>query len=251
VTSDYSVGDPLVLDVPSRLAQAQKIGRLLEQFAQARGVGLRQMTGVDIGCSSGIVTCALAPRFASLIGVDVDRGALMLVEQNREANNVSFVAATGRALPFGDGAIDVVVCNQVYQYVPDVPRLLAEVGRVLHAGGFCYFSARTLWGVLAKENRLPFINSFSPRLAQVLERTAPSNWRHRAGKLWPYTRLRRLAEQHFTVHDYTLRVLTDSTLSDLFVPPWARGILAHTPSALLAPFKPLLPTHIWVLEKHA
>jgi SAM-dependent methyltransferase len=251
VTSNYAARDPLVLDVPSRLAQAQKIGRVLGQFIQARGGVLRQATALDIGCSSGIVTSALAPRLASLIGVDVDMGALALAKQNDGANSVSFAAATGRALPFADGAFDVVVCNQVYQYVADVPRLLAEIRRVLRTGGCCYFSARNLWGILAKENRLPFINSFAPRLAHALEATAPSNWRHRAGKLWPYTSLRRLAAETFVVHDYTLRVLNDRALSDLFVPVLARSLLAHLPTSLLLPFKPLLPTHIWVLEKRS
>jgi SAM-dependent methyltransferase len=249
MTSDYSVGDPLVLDIPSRLAQAEKIGRALEQFARTRNVELRRSTGLDIGCSSGIVTCALAPRFASLRGVDVDRGALALAKQNENPASVAFVAATGRALPFGGGSFDVVVCNQVYQYVSDVPRLLAEIRRVLRNGGFCYFSARNLWGVLAPENRLPFIASFSSRLARALEGAAAPNWQHRAGTLWPYTKLRRLAAQSFAVHDYTLRVLTDLALSDMFVLGFARGLLAHTPAALLAPLKPVLPTHIWVLEK--
>ena len=251
MTSNYAAGDPLVLDVPSRLAQAQKIGRVLEQFTRARGGVLRRATALDIGCSSGIVTAALVPRLALLTGVDVDRGALALAKQNEGADRLGFAAATGRALPFADGAFDVVICNQVYQYVTDVPRLLAEIRRVLRTGGCCYFSARNLWGILAKENRLPFIDSFAPRLAQVLEATAPSNWRHRAGKLWPYTKLRGLAAEIFVVHDYTLKVLNDPALSDLFVPVFARGLLAHLPAALLSPFKPLMPTHIWVLEKRS
>ena len=251
MTSNYAAGDPLVLDVPTRLAQAQKIGRVLEQFTRARGGVLRQATALDIGCSSGIVTAALAPRVASLTGVDVDRGALALAKHNEGADHVGFAAATGGALPFADGVFDVVVCNQVYQYVADVPRLLAEIGRVLRTGGCCYFSARNLWGILAKENRLPFLNAFAPRLAHVLESKAPSNWRHRAGQLWPYIKLRGLAAETFVVHDYSLRVLTDPGLSDLFVPVFARGLLAHLPAVLLLPFKPLLPTHIWVLEKRS
>lgn len=249
MTSNYAAGDPLVLDVPSRLAQAQKIGRVLEQFTQAHASVLRQATALDIGCSSGIVTCALAPRLASLIGVDVDQDALALAKQNEGADRVGFAAATGRVLPFADGTFDVVICNQVYQYVADVPRLLAEIRRVLRIGGCCYFSARNLYGILAKENRLPFINSFAPRLAHALEVTATSNWRHRAGRLWPYIKLRALATETFVVHDYTVRVLHDPELSDLFVPVFARGLLAHLPAALLLPFKPFLPTHIWVLEK--
>lgn len=39
------------------------------------------------------------------------------------------------ALPHADGSFDAVVSTQVYEYVADVPRALAEVRRVLRPGG--------------------------------------------------------------------------------------------------------------------
>jgi hypothetical protein len=127
--------------------------------------------------------------------------------------------------------------------VPDVPALLAEIARVLAPGGACYVGARNLWGVASRENWAPFVAAYAPMLAPH------GDWTHRAGRPWPYPRLRRAAERHFRVHDFTTRVLSDPALSDLFVPERQRARLARMPRAILARVQPVLPTHIWVLEK--
>ena len=248
---DYSLHDSLVLEVPSRAAQAAKVLRVLEHFSQSAGLSLAHSSCLDVGCSSGIITRALAPHFRRVVGVDVDAHALALARA-ADASTVpaAFGAASGLALPFAEGTFDLAVCNQVYQYVPDVPRLLAEIHCILRAGGACYFSARNLWGIAAPENRLPFLASLSPRAAELVSRGSVA-WQHRAGTLWPYRRLRALAAQSFAVSDYTTRVLSDPALAELFVPGRYRGLLSRAPSSLLSLAKPVLPTHIWVLQKRA
>ena len=39
------------------------------------------------------------------------------------------------ALPFPDASLDFVVAIQVYEYVPDIDRALAECVRILRPGG--------------------------------------------------------------------------------------------------------------------
>src|SRR5262245_49844102 len=126
---DYSLNDPWVLDVASRRAQAEKILRAIGHCAHACGIGsIQPMRCVDIGCSSGVITRALAPAFQQVIGVDVDRSALRLSAPTPlPCGAVSLAAASGMSLPFADESFDVAVCNQVYQYVPDVPRLFGEI----------------------------------------------------------------------------------------------------------------------------
>src|SRR3981081_2280046 len=48
-----------------------------------------------------------------------------------------FTTAHGDAvvLPFPDGSFDAAVSTQVYEYVADMPRALAELRRVLRPGG--------------------------------------------------------------------------------------------------------------------
>jgi len=170
---NYSAHDSLVLEFPSRVAQAAKILRVLEDFSQSAGFTLEDCACLDVGCSAGIITRALAPHVRRMLGVDVDGHALALAGRAEEIGSHAppgaalFAAASGLALPFADGSFDLALCNQVYQYVPDVPRLLAELHRVLKAGGACYFSARNLWGIASAENRLPFLASLSPRAAAM------------------------------------------------------------------------------------
>ena len=251
---NYSLQDSLVLDAASRAAQAAKILRVLEDFSQSADLTLAACSCLDVGCSSGIITRALAPHVGRMVGVDVDGHALALAGRAEASFSFSppgaalFAAASGLALPFPGGSFDLALCNQVYQYVPDVPRLFAELHRVLRAGGACYFSARNLWGIASAENRLPFLASLSPRAAAIFSRGS-SAWRHRAGTLWPYARLRALAAQLFIVRDYTTRVLHEPALAELFVPSQYRRALAGAPPALLELARPLLPTHLWLLQK--
>lgn len=261
--SGYSSRDPRMFDVPSRLMQAKKIARVLGHFAAheaqaSRRTALLSVTvadlrALDLGCSSGIVTRALAARWnwGMTAGVDVDRAALAaaVASARRAADGPSgqsparsrdavacFAAARGESLPFPAAAFHIAVCNQVYQYVSDVGALLAEIARVLKPRGICYFGARNLWGVLSPQNWAPLLAALFPALVPRGE------WAHRAGTPWSYRRLRAAAERHFAVHDYTARVLSDPALSDLFTP-------VRVPRPLAALLVPVLPTHIWVLQK--
>jgi SAM-dependent methyltransferase len=46
-----------------------------------------------------------------------------------------FVLADAANLPFADGRFDLVFANHMLYHVPDLPRTLAELGRVLRPGG--------------------------------------------------------------------------------------------------------------------
>ena len=93
---------------------------------------------LEVGCGTGAVTRLLArrPGVADAVGVDpspvfvAKAGALAA-----ELSNISFEEGDGRALRFGDGDFDVVVCHTVLCHVPEPERVLTEAFRVLRAGG--------------------------------------------------------------------------------------------------------------------
>jgi SAM-dependent methyltransferase len=256
---DYSLGDPAVLDVPSRRAQAIKIVAMLSQaehelWADQKSHRREVLSCLEIGCSAGIITHTLATRYDRTVGVDVDYAALThpVARTLWEGPGCARpTLASGLALPFPAASFDIVVCNQVYQYVANVGLLLREIHRVLAAGGLCLFSARNLWGVLSPQNLRPLLSHLAPAAVRALEsrRLLSPAWRHRAGDLWPAASLRRLAGSWFEVHDFTARALTDPALARHFLPnprlAAALGMLAPLLRALV----PLLPTHHWVLSK--
>jgi SAM-dependent methyltransferase len=53
---------------------------------------------------------------------------------------VPTIAAVGRALPFRDGAFDVVFCDNVVDHSERPAAIMAELARVLAPGGLLYFS---------------------------------------------------------------------------------------------------------------
>ncbi len=260
---EYLAGDPAMADVAGRQAQAEKVLAVVEDFLQRAGdLGWLEPSAVptwrsclDVGCSTGVITQRLAARFPVVVGIDLDRQALTHPIARAVWANASLRAhpalASALRLPFRNGAFDVIVCHQVYQYVPDVAGLLAEIHRVARPGGVCFFAARNLLGIAARENRLPFLAALAPWLATWFEKRGivKANWRHRAGRLWPYCRLRALAERWFFVHDYTVRVLTTPALAQRFFPAAGRSEAIRFATPVLWALKPILPTHLWILQK--
>jgi SAM-dependent methyltransferase len=97
---------------------------------------------LDLGCGSGEITRRLAERYpqAALLGIDI-------LESNlgpaRRANagfgeRVRFVQGDAFALDLADASFDLVVCRHLSQAVPDFPRVLAQIDRVLRPGGWLH-----------------------------------------------------------------------------------------------------------------
>jgi ubiquinone/menaquinone biosynthesis C-methylase UbiE len=94
---------------------------------------------LDVGMGPGFLTYDLAPMVGERGRVaGVDASAVMVeLATKRCAGRGPCELALGDAtqLPFDDACFDVVVSTQVYEYVADLPRALAEVRRVLRPSG--------------------------------------------------------------------------------------------------------------------
>ena len=56
----------------------------------------------------------------------------------RLGHRFTFAQADAQALPFRDASFDAVIANHMLYHLPDIPRALGEVRRVLKPSGFCY-----------------------------------------------------------------------------------------------------------------
>jgi SAM-dependent methyltransferase len=229
--------------VEGRLRKAAKIEAILLKYA---GDQLRQSVCLDIGCSSGIVTCALAPLFDRIIGLDYDE----IVLQNTQANTgcaASFIRGDAMSLPFPAGSLGVVVCAQVYEHVPDDRRLAAEIERVLKPGGVVFFSGPNWLFPLEPHYHLPFLHWLPGRLADACLRLLHrgDHYYERSRHLWGLRRLWGL----FIIKDATLDVLAlDLNSQDGGkCGRWLRGVPGWVWRALL----PVFPNFNWVLVKPA
>jgi ubiquinone/menaquinone biosynthesis C-methylase UbiE len=93
---------------------------------------------LEIGCGTGPVTRVLAarPEVASAVGVDPSP---VFVAKARELaaglDHIAFEEGDGRALRFGDGEFDAVVCHTALCHIPAPEDVLAQARRVLRPGG--------------------------------------------------------------------------------------------------------------------
>jgi arsenite methyltransferase len=97
---------------------------------------------LDIGTGPGLLALELAEHLAPdghVTGIDVSPDMLAVAEQHRRRSAhtdlMTFRDGDATALPFADASFDAVTSTQVFEYVDDVDRALAEAHRVLRAGG--------------------------------------------------------------------------------------------------------------------
>ena len=124
-------------DIQAKLAQ-----ELLEEII---GAGYTANEVLDIGCGTGWLLGELK-RFlpqSRLWGLDIS----LAMARKTKAKIEDVLAADAAFLPFKDKALDLVLSNAVYQWVPDLEAAFKEAHRILKFGGcfmFNCFGAKTL-----------------------------------------------------------------------------------------------------------
>lgn len=97
----------------------------------------RYEAALEVGCSIGVLTRALAARCDALLGLDVVETALdQARERNRDLTHVRFTRAQVPG-DWPDGTFDLIVLSEVVYFLDpgDVARLVARIGASLRPGG--------------------------------------------------------------------------------------------------------------------
>jgi SAM-dependent methyltransferase len=95
--------------------------------------GLRWL---DVGCGTGALSAAILARHApaSVVAIDPSAGFLALAREQL-GDRARLLAGDAAALPVEAGSCDLLVSGLVLNFVSDLPAALAEMRRVLVAGG--------------------------------------------------------------------------------------------------------------------
>ncbi len=108
-----------------------------------RGELLADISGrvLEIGAGTGANLGHYPPDLEQLVVAEPDRHMRARLEAlvAERGSPVTVSDAAADPLPFEDGAFDVVVSTLVLCSVPDLPRALAEIHRVLRPGGRLVF----------------------------------------------------------------------------------------------------------------
>jgi SAM-dependent methyltransferase len=92
---------------------------------------------LDVGAGPGTITADLGGRVAEVVAVEIDEEVAALTRAGLAERGVEVDVRVGdvHALPFDDGAFDVVHAHQVLQHVADPVLALREMARVTRPGG--------------------------------------------------------------------------------------------------------------------
>lgn len=90
---------------------------------------------LDLGCGRGGVMERLHPQAGFVAGLDPDLRSL----HEHRVSALALASGMAGALPYHDGAFDLVCCSWVLEHLPAPRATFAEVGRVLVPGGHFVF----------------------------------------------------------------------------------------------------------------
>jgi SAM-dependent methyltransferase len=144
------IRDDLIKAHADRRFRSEYDYALFEYYRSAKVIAFLERAGVaiegrilDAGCGGGGMPLSLAEHARLVVGIDpIDRFGQAGVKLGRERglSTLAFARADGMALPFRDGAFDLVLSHAVIEHVADAELYLRECRRVLAPGGRCYLS---------------------------------------------------------------------------------------------------------------
>ena len=225
---------------------AKKMILICEDF---RGNGLDDLRCLEIGCSTGYISEKLASRFGKVYAIDIDTEAMSFAHRKSRAGNIYYFLADSLNIPFLDRTFDVIICNSIYEHVPDANRLMGEIFRIMKENGCCYFGAGNRIGaVIEPHYHIPFLTWMPRWLAHKTMRALKKgeNYYEEFLTYWGLLELTR----NFKFKDYTIEVLTNPKKYFLDKKLKGTAFLSRIPRVILRILYPFIfPAYIWILTK--
>jgi len=231
----------VVMDRGSRVWKARKIVDLIgeDRFGSARRI-------LEIGCGSGVIASSLAAMGAEGLTVD----AVDVADNRIDTQGYAFHLVSGTALPFADGAFDIVVSNHVIEHVgstADQLRHLGEIRRVLAPGGVAYLAVPNKWRLIEPHFRLPLLSWLGQSASDRYVRLARRGSHYDCAPLEFRQAMDMFAAAGFIARDVTLRALR-ATLRIERPGRAARMFDRFIPDGLLATGMRVMPTYVFLLR---
>ncbi len=241
---DLAASSSAMHDTDTRVRKAATMVAVLNDYLDGR---LKHLRVLYVGASTGIIDNYLAGYFCSVLGIDIDKEAIEYAQSTFQRENLSFREGDALFTNLSAESIDVVICSQVYEHVPDAYAMMDEIFRVLRPGGICYFAAgnRLMWN--EPHYNLPLLSVIPRPLAhQYIRMMGKGSHYHELH--FSYWNLRKLVRR-FELVDYTVKMIEQSDkfgVAYMLPPGSCKQIIAKV-VAKLAFW--LVPSYIWLLKK--
>ncbi len=240
----FSDLSPAMHDIDGRRRKAATMVAVLRNYFD---IPLQSLRALDVGGSTGIIDDYLANYFGSVIGIDIDVKAVEFAAQTFDRNNLFFHLGDAMCLDAPDEIIDVVICSQIYEHVPNSKKMVEEIFRVLRPGGVCYFAAsnRLMWN--EPHYNLPLLSVVPRNIAHWYVRmSGKADFYHELH--FSYWGLKNLVKR-FKIIDYTCELVEkpNQYATAYMVPPGT--IKAKLARLIVNCAYWAVPGYIWLLRK--
>lgn len=236
---EYASTRPQMYDLESRKLKALNIVKILSDFFGLKT--LKTLNVLDVGASSGIMDSYISKYVRSLVGIDIDNGAITHANKNFKSKNLIFKKGDALDLKFKENSFDIVICTHVYEHVEKPDKLFKEIYKVLKPGGICYLAAvNALWPI-EPHYYLPFLSYLPKNLGSLYLRLFTDK-KYYYETLFTYWKLKSLVTNvNFKIIDYTPKVLSN---------PKKLGFKHKKIDKTIANLlKYFTPTFFWILKK--
>jgi SAM-dependent methyltransferase len=151
------------------------IKKTVEQWIRRSGEELKDKKIADVPAGNGFTSTLLSERGAQVLAFD-------LFPENFSAEGLHCdFADLSQGIPLANAALDMIVCQEGIEHIPNQPKLLGEFNRVLKTGGKLLLTcpnASNLKGRLSALGESEYFGKFLP--ANPLE----SVWCAQDGKMY-------------------------------------------------------------------
>lgn len=138
---EYCEGDPYtVAGNLNKPFHKQRVDLTIDLLAQGMGKDFRGLRILDVACGEGHITAAIHLAFpaAEILAFD---GSLSAIRSAHHAyEGITFAVANAYDQPYAPDYFDCVVCNNIWEHVPDPLRLLDRITRSLKPSGYLIIS---------------------------------------------------------------------------------------------------------------
>ena len=147
-SDEYADSDPYTVeqDIDSAFHRRRK-DLTVDLVREAVSSVQRTPRLLDLGCGQGHITEAIrqALHSADVTGLDYSISAIDYAHAHFPA--IDFAVGDAYESPYAQGFFDVVVCNNLWEHVPDPLRLLSRIKGTLRPGGYIVLSTPSRYRV--------------------------------------------------------------------------------------------------------
>ena len=152
---------------------------------------LQGKTVLDVGCGGGILAESMAPRAASVVGIDLATkplGVARLHALDAGVTNIDYCEIAVEALAAAEPArYDVVTCMEMLEHVPDPASVVLACSRLVKPGGWVFFSTihrnpkAFLMAIVGAEYMLGLLPKGTHEYSKFIRPSELARWTRQAG----------------------------------------------------------------------